>query len=124
MILELNHVALLVKDLEKSIIFYKEAIGLEEIDRPAFDFPGAWFRIGDFQQLHLIGVRQNDIEINSNPRGNHFAMRVKSYKHTEEMLKSNGVEYQAPRKRPDGAMQIFLKDPDGYFIELVEIIHQ
>lgn len=122
MILELNHVAIFVKDVEESVRFYQEVIGLEKIDRPAFDFPGAWFRIGQFQQLHLIGIRSNDIELNSNPRGNHFALRVKSYMEVEDLLKSKGAEYQPPRKRPDGAVQIFLKDPDGYFIELVETL--
>jgi lactoylglutathione lyase len=122
MSLELNHIALFVKDVENSSKFYEEVIGLHKIPRPAFDFPGAWFGIGEFQQLHLIGIRTTqDIVEHSNPRGNHFALRVKSYKQTEEMLISKKIVHQPPRKRPDGAMQIFLQDPDGYYIELVEI---
>jgi catechol 2,3-dioxygenase-like lactoylglutathione lyase family enzyme len=42
----LNHVAIYVADVEKSIQFYQNILGLEELARPAFDFPGAWFRLG------------------------------------------------------------------------------
>ena len=55
MITELNHIAIFVSDLERSSKFYSEIIGLKKIPRPAFDFPGEWFKIGAVQQLHLIG---------------------------------------------------------------------
>ena len=54
---ELNHVALHVADVEKSSEFYADVLKLEPMERPAFEFPGAWFRLGDFQELHLIGGR-------------------------------------------------------------------
>ena len=30
-------------------------------------------------------------------------------------------EFEPPKRRPDGARQIFLRDPDGYFIEICEL---
>ena len=54
---ELNHVALHVADVKKSCEFYRGTLKLEPMERPAFDFPGAWFRLGEFQELHLIGDR-------------------------------------------------------------------
>ena len=56
-ILELNHIALHVADLERSVAFYREVLRLVPIPRPAFDFPGAWFQLGAVQELHLIGGR-------------------------------------------------------------------
>ncbi len=42
----LDHVALLVKDVERSRRFYGQVLGMEEVPRPSnFTFPGAWFRI-------------------------------------------------------------------------------
>ena len=71
---ELNHVAIHVTDVEKSSRFYHEVLRLEPIPRPAFTFPGAWFRLGVHQELHIIGDRTEPVF--SHNRGNHFALRV------------------------------------------------
>ena len=39
----IHHVSLGVTDLERSRQFYREILKLEEIARPPFGFPGAWF---------------------------------------------------------------------------------
>lgn len=114
---ELNHVAIYVKDLERSITFYQEALELEPLPRPAFDFPGAWFRLGKHQELHLIAPRKEKLIFLKNQ---HFAVKVKSAQETEEFLKRKSVAYTGPKARPDGFIQIFIQDPDGYFIEFFE----
>src|ERR1022692_1609091 len=71
--LELNHVAIHVADMERSNAFYRDVLRLEPMPRPAFDFPGAWFRLGLSQELHLIGRRGPVALMDGN---NHFALRV------------------------------------------------
>src|SRR2546422_1010513 len=73
-IYELNHVAIHVKDVEASCEFYKRVLKLEPMPRPAFTFPGAWFRLGENQELHLIGERSEPVF--GHNRGNHYALRV------------------------------------------------
>ena len=114
---ELNHVAIYVKDVEASAHFYQNILELESIPRPAFNFPGAWFRLGKKQELHLIGNRQEEINLH---KRHHFALKVGSAKDAEAFLKKKKVSYTGPKARPDGAIQIFFQDPDGYFIELYE----
>ena len=115
----LNHIGLHVEDLEKSIDFYENVLELEKIPRPAFDFPGAWFSLGGEDELHLIAGREKSV--NAASRGNHFALAVPSIKDAEAFLKQKNIPYRAPKQRPDGIWQIFLQDPDGYFIELTEL---
>jgi catechol-2,3-dioxygenase len=115
-ILELNHVALHVADVARSGVFYRDVLRLEALPRPAFDFPGAWFRLGRTQELHLIARR-----IESAPpvnRNNHFALRVDDLAAWEKHLREASADFQPRKQRPDGAQQIFLRDPDGHFIEL------
>jgi lactoylglutathione lyase len=115
-ILELNHVAIHVADVEQSCAFYRGVLRLEMLPRPAFDFPGAWFRLGANQELHLIGRRIETVSpVNAN---NHFALRVDDIVAWEEHLQQAGAEFRPMKQRPDGAWQIFLRDPDGHFIEL------
>lgn len=113
---ELNHVAIHVKDVEKSCEFYRTVLQLESMPRPAFTFPGAWFRLGQHQELHLIGNRTDPVF--SQNRGNHFALRADDLDVWEEHFQKLGVPYAPRRTRPDGALQIYVMDPDGHCIEL------
>jgi catechol 2,3-dioxygenase-like lactoylglutathione lyase family enzyme len=113
---ELNHVALHVGDVDASSTFYRDVLRLEPIPRPAFTFPGAWFRLGMNQELHLIGERIEPVV--SGNRGNHFALRVDDLDSWEAHLKKSGAGFRHRKHRPDGAWQVFVRDPDGHVIEL------
>ena len=126
----LHHVSLPVTNLERARAFYRDVLGLREMERPPFDFPGAWFRVGDQQQLHLIvhdrstlrgakGVDSRDI---------HCALRVTSYRRALESLQERGYREDAPEDDPmrmkvdakatAGFPQIYILDPDRNVIEI------
>ncbi len=115
----LNHVAIYVADVQKSIDFYKNTMHFEQLPRPNFDFDGAWFRLGTAQELHLIAGRT--IKTESGSRSNHFALEVEDIEDWEQHLKTQNAIFRPPKTRPDGATQIFVQDPDGHFVELVQI---
>lgn len=114
--LQLNHVALHVADVDASVAFYRETMKLPMMDRPNFDFPGAWFLLGDDQELHLIGDR--DQPVHSHHRGGHFAMVVDCLDEWEAHLDLCGAKRLPRKTRPDGALQTFVQDPDGHWVEL------
>lgn len=113
---QLDHVALHVQDVAKSCDFYEHVLRLQPIPRPAFTFPGAWYRLGERQELHLIGNR--DQEVHSHHRGNHFALLVEDIDAWESHFQALKVRYLPRRIRPDGAVQLYVIDPDGHYIEL------
>ena len=114
--LQLNHVALHVADVEASVAFYRDVLKLPPLDRPAFDFPGAWFLLGVDQELHLIGDR--DAPVQSHHRGGHFALIVDDLGQWEAHLDLMAANRLARKTRPDGALQTFVQDPDGHWVEL------
>ncbi|TXC90448.1 glyoxalase [Metabacillus litoralis] len=115
----IHHVSLSITDLEKSKHFYGQILGFQELDRPNFDFPGAWYQVGS-QQLHLIQHKDSKTlrksnELNS--RDGHFAIRVKDYDQTLAYLKEKNLEVSEKPKSKSGFAQIFCNDPDFNLIE-------
>ena len=84
----LHHVLVAARDLERSKRFYREVLELEEIARPNFRYPGAWFRFWNGLQLHIV-VRPDATFREQKLLDSfdvHFAVRVKSYSQTLESL--------------------------------------
>ena len=118
--IRLHHVSFAVKDLARSREFFRNVVGLGEIPRPAFPFPGAWFAIGD-RQLHLIeeSGKEGREEAARLTRSDHMALEVADVDVVREELEKAGVAYQRGENRALGFAQIFCSDPDGHTIEFV-----
>jgi glyoxylase I family protein len=126
----IHHVSLGVTDLENSRRFYRQVLGLEELTRPPFDFPGAWFSVGAFQQVHLIVHPHSTLRAGKglDTRDGHFAVRVASYRQTVDYLRSKGYredaasdEFHRMILQPHataGFPQIYILDPDRNVIEI------
>jgi len=120
----IDHVTIVVSNLESSRTFYVDLLGMEEVARPAFSFPGAWYQAGT-TLLHLIeehdqsGLAGTGVDRSHNSRCHHFAFEVPDATAAAEFLKKQGIKLVHDAKlRPDGAVQVFLADPDGHIIEL------
>jgi catechol 2,3-dioxygenase-like lactoylglutathione lyase family enzyme len=114
--IEFDHIALHVYDVQKSVWFYHSILGLPLLNRPAFDFNGAWIGIGGKRQLHLIEQTVDKV-ILSGSRLMHFAFTVENIREIEEICIKERIEFLPPKVRPDGKRQIFVKDPNGWYIE-------
>lgn len=111
--LGVHHVGLNVKDLETCRRFYVDVLGLEELPRPDFGFPGAWLQAGS-QQIHLL--QQADFQ---NPvAGQHFAFEVSDLDAAIGELRALDIQVSDAFEIADVGRQAFLNDPDGNGIEL------
>ena len=121
----LDHVTVIVNDLETSRRFYVDVLGMRQVERPGFSFDGLWFQAGP-TQIHLIlehdasGPSGNVVAVElTASRTHHFAFQVADGHAAAKRLTEHGVEIVAgPKDRPDGAVQVFVRDPDGYVVEL------
>lgn len=116
-----DHAGLQVRDLEKSASFYR-ALGLHRIDDPFKDNVHIWLSLGGDQALHLLAGKPT-----AGPRGMdvHLALRVRSIDDVVTTLERLKVPYfnskQVPQTittRADGVRQIYVQDPDGYWLEI------
>lgn len=111
-----NHLAIQVKDVPASAVFYRDVLGLRPIPVPEnLKLTRAWFDIGDGQQVHLLDGRTETITHDRN--GSHYALFVENIDKSEQFLKSKNVPYHR-QVRFDGVVQIYFSDPDGYLFEL------
>ena len=111
---KLDHVSVLITDVERSRRFYRDILGMREIHRPrTFDFMVVWFEI-DGQHVHLLLKDQADTQ---SPR--HFALRVSDVAAARRYFQGLGIPTQETTLIP-GADRFFIHDPDGNRIEIIQ----
>lgn len=110
----IEHVAIIVTDLDLARDFYARVLGLVEVARPeSFDFPGTWYQVGS-TCLHLLGKPSKDTE-----SSRHFCFRVPDLQAAEKHLQTTGWPYQWQKKHKIiGIDRFFIYDPDGNRIEV------
>lgn len=115
----MHHVSFATADLAASKKFFGEILGFSEIERPDFDFPGAWYALVD-RQLHLIQENRDSASAKARiSRSDHVAVEVKSLDPVRQALSDAGISFQDGGNRGLGMEQVFCQDPDGHVIEFV-----
>jgi catechol 2,3-dioxygenase-like lactoylglutathione lyase family enzyme len=121
-----DHVTIICADLKATRHFYVDLLGMVEVSRPAFKFPGLWFKAGTVQihatqqsaEAGRAGWGDQGTTVVS--RGHHFAFAVKDVTKALEIVQLHGVRIASPlQQRPDGYKQVYLYDPDEHVVELV-----
>lgn len=118
---QLLHVSLLVADLARARDFYEGVLGLVPSPaRPQMDFAGIWYDIGP-AQIHLLALPSPD-PVDGRPehggRDRHTALAVEDWDALRLELDRRGIAYTLSRS---GRRALFVRDPDGNALELVEM---
>ena len=120
----LDHAAIHVADLDASVAFYERLFGLDEIPTPGDPAVIRWLDL-DGAELHLIHY---DGDVPPTTKAVHFALRVADVDAVAARAQSLGVPYSdwpgvagAVSVRGDGIRQIYVQDPDGYWIEVNDV---
>lgn len=116
-----DHVALHVADLDASAAFYSGVFGLQEI--PAAAKGRRWFSLGKGVALHLLGGRSEPV---ADDRSVHLALTSGDLEPILQRLRDRRIPWSdfagtpgaVSSGRSDGVRQIFLRDPDGYWVEV------
>lgn len=119
-----DHLAILVQDLEESSNFYIDIMGLEEIENKTEQPHIRWFSMGAKAALHVIEDKDHKV---ADVKGVHFALYTENLDGFINHLREKNIYFEnwpgeenTTNDRPDGVRQIYLKDPNGYWIEVNE----
>jgi catechol 2,3-dioxygenase-like lactoylglutathione lyase family enzyme len=118
----LDHIALLVRDLDESVKFLSDILGLVEIANPMGGTHIRWIEIGDGRRFH---VQAGDISRIHVEKQTHIALTTPDFDATLARFRTQGIAFSdmagtlgAINTRPDGMRAIFLQDPNGYWFEI------
>lgn len=118
----INHTAIYVMDIQKTGSFYSNMIGLDTVPEPFHDGKHIWYNTGAHSMLHVIQGATTKKEYYKNQ---HTCFTVSNFNlFIEKMKKANwpwedvNGNKQAITTRIDGVHQIWLQDPDGYWLEI------
>ena len=115
--LEFNHAMIYVAELDRSLAFYRDALGFRVIET----YPGAYARLRSPRgttsiALHLLEKKQS---LDPKLEGMRLYFEVDSLDAFCEALAKKGVALeQAPKDMPWGWRHAYLRDPDGHEISL------
>jgi catechol 2,3-dioxygenase-like lactoylglutathione lyase family enzyme len=144
----LHHVGITVKDLDASIRFYHDILGLDFINEPSpwFDDPGLGpavgvpgaalrqvsLKLGD-TTLELLQYRAPESEttrplLSNNIGASHVAFVVDDIHATKSELEGKGISFYSDVNVVDegvlaGWRWVYFEDPDGYPLELVQVAY-
>ena len=114
----LDHVALRVKDLERSAAWYREVLGLQPM------FEGAWggvpimLGIGGAVAIALFPARDAERATSGDIEIDHFAFRASraDFERARDSLGEKGVEVEF--QDHEISHSIYFLDPDGHQLEI------
>ena len=121
------HTMLRIKNLDKSVSFYTEVLGmkvLKKMENVEYKYTLVFLGYGDISENTVLELTYNWGE-NEYDHGNafgHLCMQVDDVYKTCEIIAQKGGVITRPAGPLKGGTQIiaFIKDPDGYQIELIE----
>jgi catechol 2,3-dioxygenase-like lactoylglutathione lyase family enzyme len=112
----IQHVNLIVDDLDAAVAFYETILGFQKCETPEFDFPAQFVAIGDEHEIHINELQ--DVK----PALAHFCVRLDDFSGVFHRAREAGVldieAFGAVRRLPTGVVQAFVRDPAGNLVEI------
>jgi lactoylglutathione lyase len=123
MVKKLNHTRYRVADLEKTVHFYKEVLGLEEVRRSTSGRGSqlVFFKAPESEELIEICKYDASGPVQVGPDLTHLAFEVDNIEAFARHSSALGYPLSdGPHKSPDGSAIAFIDAPEGYEIELLQ----
>ncbi len=126
----LEHFLIQTEDLDVTVDWYVDVLGMEEGPHPDFKMPVRWLYLGEEPVLHLTVGGENVSENRKKYLGqqstatkgsgvvDHVAFRATGLTEMMNRLDDKGIEYTKRQVDDQGLFQLFLIDPNEVKVEL------
>lgn len=128
-VIGLDHRGIRTTKLESTRHFYEDLLGLKQGHRPsALETKGYWLYAGDIPIIHLVEDSNGSVDDNYTPRENltesggenHIAFTCAEARNVIDRLVEAGVPYWDRLFRNPLMYQVFVEDPNGILVELID----
>lgn len=124
---QFDHQSIVVKDVHVSADFYGNILGLKETPHPDNPPNIRWFVVNENSHVHLI---QRDFVPFEKNKSMHLCLSTQDLDGVIAHLEKNNITYwdwpgkkNAVTTRKDKVRQIYIQDPDKYWIEINNAEH-
>jgi lactoylglutathione lyase len=120
---KLLHTRMRVSDIDQTIRFYTDVLGLEVVERKTSPRGShlAFLKVPNSEELIELASFPPSGPVKVQEDLVHLAFQVESLEETVKALNSKGVKItDGPTSSSSGSRFIFIDAPDGYEIELIE----
>jgi catechol 2,3-dioxygenase-like lactoylglutathione lyase family enzyme len=121
----LFHVAIKTLDLDATKTFWLDVLGLTEIARPNFGYPGAWFGVptpGGLGIIHIYAggpaLSGPDSEKSGTAAIDHVSLTAIGYHEFIARFREHGADWREFLVPGTTLWQLFVYDPSGVQLEL------
>jgi catechol 2,3-dioxygenase-like lactoylglutathione lyase family enzyme len=125
LVASLFHVAIKTNDLEATRFFYKDVLGLGEVARPDFGYPGAWLACplpGGQAIIHIYAGGPALGDEGRAPSGSgaidHLSLACTGYHAFIARIRKHGLDWREFVVPGTTLWQLFVYDPSGVQLEL------
>jgi lactoylglutathione lyase len=119
--MKLAHTMIRVKDLDATLDFYLNFIGLKELRRKPIGDEATLIFLSDAEENYILELTHNHgkTEYAMGDQFGHLAFFTDDLEQTVAEVEDRGWWYR--RSRPEvGSRYIFVKDPNGYDVEILQ----
>ena len=123
---KLLHTRYRVNDIERTVRFYKDVLGLEEVKRHKSPRGSELVFLKATESAELIEICHYPAAgpVQVQPDLTHLAFEVESLENFRQHLTKLGLKFsEEPHLKPDGSGFAFIDAPEGYEIELMQKGH-
>ena len=121
---KLLHTRYQLNDLERTVKFYKDVLGLEEVRRHKSPRGSelVFLKAPQSEELIELCYFPTSGPVQVQPDLTHLAFEVESLEEFGKHLQKLGIQFSdGPHLKPDGGGIAFIDAPEGYEIELIQM---